>query len=75
MAQSLNSQRERLKAYAIQLRSLDPRGTLARGYALVQRRADGQVVRSVSQVKGRDRLDVQVADGSFPAEVSRQYGF
>jgi exonuclease VII large subunit len=48
---------------------------LARGYALVQRRADGQVVRSVGQVKGRDRLDVHVADGRFPAEVSRQYGF
>ncbi|GAF72546.1 unnamed protein product, partial [marine sediment metagenome] len=75
MAQSLNGQRERLKAYALQLRSLEPRGTLARGYALVQRRADGQVVRSVSQVKGRERLDVHVADGRFPAEVSKQYGF
>jgi len=75
MAQTLNGRRERLKAYALQLRSLEPGGTLARGYALVQRRADGQVVRSVSQVKGRDRLDVQVADGQFPAEVSRQYGF
>jgi exonuclease VII large subunit len=41
----------------------------------VQRRADGQVVRSVSQVKGRERLDVHVADGRFPAEVSKQYGF
>jgi len=75
MAQSLNGGRERLKAYALQLRSLEPRGTLARGYALVQRRADGQVVRSVSQVKGRERLDVHVADGRFPAEVSKQYGF
>ena len=75
MAQGLNGHRERLKAYALQLRSLEPRGTLARGYALVQRRADGQVVRSVSQVKGRERLDVHVADGRFPAEVSKQYGF
>jgi hypothetical protein len=33
------------------------------------------VVTSVSQVKGRDRLDVFVADGHFPAEVSKQYGF
>ena len=75
IAQSMNGHRERLKAHALQLRSLEPRGTLARGYALVQRRADGQVVRSVSQVKGRERLDVQVADGLFPAEVSKQYGF
>jgi exodeoxyribonuclease VII large subunit len=75
MARIMNGHRERLKAYALQLRSLEPRGTLARGYALVQRRADGQVVRSVSQVKGRERLDVQVTDGHFPAEVSKQYGF
>jgi exodeoxyribonuclease VII large subunit len=75
MAQALSGRRERLKGCAIQLRSLEPGGTLARGYALVQRRVDGQVVRSVSQVKGRDRLDVQVADGRFPAEVSRQHGF
>jgi exodeoxyribonuclease VII large subunit len=75
MAQTLNGHREHLKARSLQLRSLEPRGTLARGYALVQRRADGQVVRSVSQVKGRDRLDVQVTDGHFPAEVSRQHGF
>jgi exodeoxyribonuclease VII large subunit len=75
MAQALSARRERLKGCDIQLRSLEPRGTLARGYALVQRRADGQVVRSVGQVKGRDRLDVQVADGRFPAEVSRQHGF
>jgi len=75
ISQTLNGHRERLKAYALQLRSLEPRGTLARGYALVQRRADGQVVCSVSQIKGRDRLNVEVADGRFPAEVSRQYGF
>jgi exodeoxyribonuclease VII large subunit len=60
---------------AIQLRSLDPRATLARGYAIVQRRADGRVVVSAGQVKARDRLDVHVSDGSFPAEVSKQYGF
>ncbi len=67
--------REQLKAYALQLRSLDPNGTLARGYAIVQRRVDRQVVSSVDHVKGRDKIDVNVADGHFPAEVSRQYGF
>jgi exodeoxyribonuclease VII large subunit len=73
--QAVSSRRERVNACIIQLRSLEPRGTLARGYAIVQRRADGRVVASVGQVKGRDRLDVHVTDGSFPAEVSRQYGF
>jgi exodeoxyribonuclease VII large subunit len=74
-AQAVSGRREGVNACAIQLRSLDPRGTLARGYAIVQRRADGRVVASVGRVKARDRLDVQVSDGSFPAEVSKQYGF
>jgi exodeoxyribonuclease VII large subunit len=82
---------ERLSSFAAQLRSLDPRRTLARGYAVVQMREDpstlrqssgqagsGQakrVVTSVHQVQGRDRLTIHVRDGSFPAEVSKQYGF
>ena len=66
---------ERLSSFAAQLRSLDPQRTLARGYAVVQMREDKQVVTSVGQVRGRDRLTVHVRDGKFPAEVSRQYGF
>jgi len=66
---------ERVSSFAAQLRSLDPRRTLARGYAVVQRREDRRVVTSVQQVQGRDRLTVHVKDGRFPAEVSRQYGF
>jgi exodeoxyribonuclease VII large subunit len=60
---------------AAQLRSLDPRSTLARGYAVVQVRDGKQAVTSITQVKGKERLDVYVKDGKFPAEVSRQYGF
>jgi exodeoxyribonuclease VII large subunit len=75
VAQVASGRRERVNARAIQLRALDPRGTLARGYAIVQRRADGRVVANTGQVKARDRLDVQVSDGNFPAEVSKQYGF
>jgi len=66
---------ERVSGFAAQLRSLDPRRTLARGYAVVQMREDKRVVTSVRQVQGRDRLTVHVQDGRFPAEVSRQYGF
>jgi exodeoxyribonuclease VII large subunit len=73
--QALGGRRAGVNSFAIQLRSLDPRATLARGYAIVQRRADGRVVARVEQVKARDRLDVNVSDGSFPAEVSKQYGF
>ena len=34
-----------------------------------------QAVTSIAQVKGKERLDVYVKYGKFPAEVSRQYGF
>ncbi len=72
---TLEQRSDRLNGFALQLRSLDPKQTLARGYAVVQLRDGKQAVTSVRQVKGRDRLDVHVRDGRFPAEVSRQYGF
>ena len=71
----LSRRDERTKACLLQLRSLDPRATLARGYAIVQLRDGKQAITSVHQVKGKDRLDVHVKDGRFPADVSRQYGF
>jgi exodeoxyribonuclease VII large subunit len=75
VARSLDQRRERTNACSLQLRSLDPRATLGRGYAIVQRREGKEAVISTSQVNGRDRLDIFVKDGRFPAEVSRQYGF
>jgi len=75
LARSLDQRAERINAFALQLRSLDPSATLARGYAVVQLREGKQAITSVRQVKGKDRLDIHVKDGKFPAEVSRQYGF
>lgn len=72
--QRLQQLEERVRSLGQRLGSLDPRATLARGYAIVRLRA-GPVVTSLSQVKAGDLLDVQVADGQFPAEVKRQYGF
>ena len=72
---ALEQRRERTSARAAQLGTLNPRATLARGYAVVQLRDGKQAVTSVSQVRGRDRLDVHVKDGHFPAEVKAQYGF
>jgi exodeoxyribonuclease VII large subunit len=75
LARGLDQRTERTNAHASRLRALDPRATLSRGYAVVQIRDGKQAVTSVKQVKGRERLDVHVKDGRFPAEVSRQYGF
>lgn len=65
----------RIESFAARLTALDPRATLARGYAVVQVRDSKEAVTSVAQVKGKERLDIYVKDGKFPAEVSRQYGF
>jgi exodeoxyribonuclease VII large subunit len=75
LARGLDQRTERIDAFASRLRALNPSATLARGYAVVQIRDGKQAVTSVKQVKGRERLDIHVKDGRFPAEVSRQYGF
>jgi len=59
--------REHVGGFLLQLRSLHPQATLARGYALVEK--DGVAVRSVRDVKSGDALDVRVSDGAFPARV------
>ncbi len=63
--------RARFEGARARMAGLDPRATLSRGFAIVQK-AGGRkpVVNSVRKVKGGDRLDVAVADGAFWAEVS-----
>jgi exodeoxyribonuclease VII large subunit len=51
---------------------LSPTATLARGYAHVQRKSDGQTIRSRRDVGPGTGLVVQVADGSFEAVVAGQ---
>jgi exodeoxyribonuclease VII large subunit len=75
LTRGLEQRAERANSFTSRLRALDPAATLARGYAVVQIRDGKQAVTSVKQVKGRERLDIHVKDGRFPAEVSRQYGF
>jgi exodeoxyribonuclease VII large subunit len=65
----------RVDSCSARLRALDPRATLARGYAVVQVRDGKDAVTSVQQVKSKERIDIYVKDGKFPAEVAKQYGF
>ena len=55
---------------AARLRALSPKGTLDRGYAIVHRRSDGQIVRTPAAVTAGDDLRVRVAGGEFGAVVS-----
>ncbi len=63
------AERGRFSQRCASLASLDPTRTLDRGYAIVQNRSSGEVVRRRGQAKGGDQLSVQVSDGLFAAVV------
>jgi exodeoxyribonuclease VII large subunit len=56
-----------LEHAAGRLRTLSPRATLNRGYAIV--RADEAIVRSATSVESGERIEVEVGDGRFGARV------
>ena len=62
--------RERLRGLVGRLEGVSPLATLERGYAIVRRADDDQVVRSVDQVAAGDRLRVRVSDGEFGAQAT-----
>lgn len=63
---------ERIKALESRLASLSPTGVLARGYAVVQRRDNSELVTSVNQVDSGDDIEISVKDGSFPSRVQER---
>ena len=69
MQHQLSLQRERLRGVTLQLHSLSPLLTIARGYAVVYRDSDGTVVTSTQQVSEGDTLTIQVQDGHIPVTV------
>ena len=58
-----------LRGLGKRLETLSPLQVLARGYAVVTRRADGVLVSRVAQAL--DGIRVRVSDGTFEAEVQR----
>jgi exodeoxyribonuclease VII large subunit len=60
---------ERLKSLESRIASLSPDRVLARGYAVVQRQRNSELVTSVSQIDPGDDILVNVKDGSFPART------
>jgi len=62
--------RARFENASARMAGLDPRATLRRGFAIVQKAGTKQVVNSTRKVKAGDRLTVSVTDGAFWAEVS-----
>jgi exonuclease VII large subunit len=62
--------RARFEHASALMTALDPRATLQRGFAIVQKAGTRRVVSSTRKVKGGDRLAISVTDGAFWAEVS-----
>lgn len=65
---SIQLQSARVDGISKRLQSLNPSGVLARGYAIITRKADGKVVSKVADAKGE--LTVRVSDGEF--DVNRK---
>ena len=70
----LELRKERLRGLSLQLESLSPLQTIERGYAIVRRVRDGSVVQRVGQVISGEGMNVQVADGTFEAQVAGNNG-
>ncbi len=69
MTHLLSLHRERLRGLALQLHSLSPLLTIARGYAIVRRTENQEVITSIHQVREGEDLHIQVQDGHIPAQV------
>ena len=61
--------RERVDAHQHRLEALNPNAILQRGYAVIQKRPDGQPVYRKGQVTQGEGLDATVSDGTFMVTV------
>jgi exodeoxyribonuclease VII large subunit len=64
---AIERRRSALEGAAGRLRTLSPRATLERGYAIV--RSEGGILRSSAAVEPGDRVDVELAEGALGARV------
>jgi exodeoxyribonuclease VII large subunit len=69
MANHLGAWHDRVRSRQHYLDGIHPANVLARGYSIVAR-AGGEVVSSTEQVAPGERINVQVRDGTFGAEVT-----
>lgn len=66
--QQLSSAQQKASALGSQLNTVSPLATLDRGFAIARDKSDA-IVRSTQQLEVKDRLSVQVSDGSLSCEV------
>lgn len=71
MQRCLQRDTMRLRGLARSMEAVSPLATVARGYSILTRADDGQLVRQVAQVHPGDALQARVGDGVLALEVSR----
>jgi exonuclease VII large subunit len=52
------------------LEALSPLGVLGRGYAVVTRKEDGNVISRVAQARAGEQVTIRVSDGQMDAEIT-----
>jgi exodeoxyribonuclease VII large subunit len=66
----LSMEQSQVKGIQKRLEALNPLAVLSRGYAVVTKSADGQLISSVKQAGPGDELQVRVSDGEFDVSVT-----
>jgi exodeoxyribonuclease VII large subunit len=62
--------RSQLSACMSQLNSLNPLGTLKRGYALIQKASTGRIINRTDDVENGDKLVMHVSNGQIKGKVT-----
>ncbi|WP_408954644.1 exodeoxyribonuclease VII large subunit [Natroniella sp. ANB-PHB2] len=71
ISNKLAYKQERLESIVVQLNSLSPLNTLARGYSLTYKADTKKEVKSVEQVKAGEKIGVRLKDGKLFCQVER----
>ena len=74
MTSSVILMRSHHNAYTSQLNSLNPLGTLKRGYAIIQKTSNGKIVSRTGDVRSGEGLALQVSDGQINGKVTGKSG-
>lgn len=61
--------RDRMEGFEMRLNALEPAAILTRGYSILKKAREGQVVSKKDQVAPGEQLEATVSDGSFPLTV------
>ena len=69
LAGQITHWRHRMEGFEMRLNALEPAAILTRGYSILKKAREGQVVSKKDQVASGEQLEATVSDGSFPLTV------